>query len=59
MTLCSNENLKAKIPIADRNLGEKMENLKPSLKEAYNAITVANRKAHQINKRTTIEIWRV
>jgi len=51
MTLPSNKNLKAKVPMADRNLKQQMEKLKTSLKQAYKAVTVANRQAHQTNKR--------
>jgi len=51
MTLPSNEELKDKIPITDRNLKQQMEKLKASLKQAYKEVTVANRQAHQTNKR--------
>jgi len=51
MTLPSNEDLKAKIPITDRNLKQQMEKLKASLRQAYMEATVANRQAHQTNKR--------
>ena len=50
MTLPSNEDLKAKIPITNRNLKQQMEKLKASLMQAYE-VTVANRHAHQTNKR--------
>jgi len=50
MTLPSNENLKAKIPITDRNLKQQMERLKASLRQAYKEVSVAKRQAHQTNK---------
>ena len=51
MTLPSNEDLKAKIPITDRNLKQQMEKLKASLRQAYKEVTVANHQAHQTIKR--------
>jgi len=53
MTLSSNENLKTKVSMTDRNLKEQLDKLKTNLKQAYKAVTVANRKAHQANKNIT------
>jgi len=52
MTLPSNEDLKAKIPITECNLKQQMEKLKASPRQAYKEVTVANCQAHQTNNRS-------
>ena len=51
MTLPSNENLKAKLSKADAKLCERMDKLKPSLKQAYKSAKIASKASHQNNKK--------
>lgn len=51
MRINSNEYIKTKVPVTDRNIREQMDKLKASLKQAYKAATIANRKAHHTKKR--------
>jgi hypothetical protein len=51
MTLPSNEDLKAKVGKDDRNLKQRIANLKSTLKLAYRSVRRANQKAYQTNKK--------
>ena len=50
MSLQSNENLKAKLSKPDPILSQRMDNLKATLKRAYKAVGIANKRSHQTNK---------
>jgi len=51
MSLPGNENLKAKVSTNPRDIDQRVENLKASLRSAFRSVKWANRKSHQKNKK--------
>ena len=50
MSLPGNENLKAKVSTNPRDIDQRVENLKGSLRSAFRAVKWANKKSHHKNK---------
>ena len=51
MALPGNENLKAKVATNSRDIDQRVENPKASLRSAFRSVKWANKKSHQKNKR--------